>query len=161
MRLSRRDFIQVAAAMGATLAWGGPARGSRTDWREQRDLYPKASRRAIPDPHSVILWTRRPFDGAEAHVLTVEVAEDEAVQPCRSRRHRAGVRRLRLDDARPRRRPQARRASTGTGSPTRTGTAAASAERSPRRRPTIRGRSTSPSSAARTSTKASSTPIAG
>src|SRR4029079_18617876 len=30
-----------------------------------------------PDPHSVILWTRRPFDDARRHVLTVEVAEDQ------------------------------------------------------------------------------------
>ena len=29
MTLSRREFIQAAAAMGATLAWGGPARASR------------------------------------------------------------------------------------------------------------------------------------
>ncbi|HKP33218.1 MAG TPA: alkaline phosphatase D family protein, partial [Sphingomicrobium sp.] len=31
-----------------------------------------------PDASSVILWTRRPFDQGERHVLTLEVAEDEA-----------------------------------------------------------------------------------
>ena len=31
-----------------------------------------------PDPHSVILWTRRPFAQGTRQLLTVEVAEDEA-----------------------------------------------------------------------------------
>ena len=77
MTLSRRDFIQTAAAIGASLAWGGPARASRTNWRERRDLYPEGVASGDPDPHSVILWTRRPFDERRRHVLTVEVAEDE------------------------------------------------------------------------------------
>jgi alkaline phosphatase D len=78
MRISRRDFIQAAAAMGASLAWGGRARASRTSWRERKDLYPEGVASGDPDPHSVILWTRRPFDDAELHLLTVEVAEDQA-----------------------------------------------------------------------------------
>ena len=78
MTLSRRDFVQLAAAMGASLAWSGPARASRTKWRERRDLYPEGVASGDPDPSSVILWTRRPFDGGDRHVLTVEVAEDEA-----------------------------------------------------------------------------------
>jgi alkaline phosphatase D len=78
MTLSRRDFIQTAAALGASLAWVGPARASRVRWREARNLYPEGVASGDPDPHSVILWTRRPFDDGQRHVLTVEVAEDEA-----------------------------------------------------------------------------------
>src|SRR5512140_1936163 len=78
MNLSRRDFIQVAATIGASLAWLGTACRSRTTWRERRDLYPEGVASGDPDPHSVILWTRRPFDQGDRHVLTVEVAEDEA-----------------------------------------------------------------------------------
>ena len=77
MRLSRRDFIQTAAAMGAALAWGGRARASRTNWREARQLYPEGVASGDPDPNSVILWTRRPFTDDARHVLTVEVSEDE------------------------------------------------------------------------------------
>ena len=77
MTLSRRRFIEVAAAMGASLAWCGTARASRTTWREARNLYPEGVASADPDPTSVILWTRRPFDGGR-QLLTVEVAEDEA-----------------------------------------------------------------------------------
>src|SRR6188474_1204560 len=88
MTLNRREFVQLAAAMGASLAWGGSARASTTGWRERRDLYPEGVASGDPDPSSVILWTRRPFEvpGAGApgaklsgrRVLTVEVAEDDA-----------------------------------------------------------------------------------
>src|SRR5438132_3146002 len=78
MTLSRRDFIQTAAALGASLAWVGPARASRTQWRESRALYPEGVASGDPDPTSVILWTRRPFADGLRHALTVEVAEDEA-----------------------------------------------------------------------------------
>jgi alkaline phosphatase D len=78
MRISRRDFIQVAAAMGASLAWAGPEKGSAARWRERRDLFPEGVASGDPDPHSVILWTRRPFDRGQRHVLTVEVAADES-----------------------------------------------------------------------------------
>src|SRR6476646_7202920 len=98
MTLTRREFVQLAAAMGASLAWGGSARASTTDWHERRDLYPEGVASGDPDPTSVILWTRRPFQtgtgapglkedpGARAlgvksggrRVLTVEVAEDDA-----------------------------------------------------------------------------------
>ena len=61
MTLSRRDFIRTAAAIGASLAWCGPARASRTKWREARDLYPEGVASGDPDANSVILWTRRPF----------------------------------------------------------------------------------------------------
>ena len=78
MTLSRREFVQLAAAMGASLAWGGSARASTTDWHERRDLYPEGVASGDPDPSSVILWTRRPFESGGRRVLTVEVAEDEA-----------------------------------------------------------------------------------
>jgi alkaline phosphatase D len=78
MGISRREFIQTAAAMGASLAWAARARASRIDWRERRDLYPEGVASGDPDSSSVILWTRRPFDAGTRHVLTVEVAEDEA-----------------------------------------------------------------------------------
>ncbi|MBV9930968.1 MAG: alkaline phosphatase D family protein [Alphaproteobacteria bacterium] len=78
MALSRREFVQTAAALGAALAWGGRARASQLRWRERRDLYPEGVASGDPDSHSVILWTRRPFGEGQRHLLTVEVAEDEA-----------------------------------------------------------------------------------
>ena len=78
MTISRRSFLETAAALGASLAWVGPARASRIDWHERRDLYPQGVASGDPDPHSVILWTRRPFGKGTRQVLTVEVAEDEA-----------------------------------------------------------------------------------
>src|SRR5262245_21876760 len=101
MTLNRREFVQLAAAMGASLAWGGSARASTTGWHERRDLFPEGVASGDPDSSSVILWTRRPFDpgvgapgvkedpgagapGSEVvkssgrRLLTVEVAEDDA-----------------------------------------------------------------------------------
>lgn len=77
MTLSRREFIQVASALGASFAWGGNARASRVTWEERRDLYPEGVASGDPDSNSVILWTRRPFADSARHLLTVEVAEDE------------------------------------------------------------------------------------
>jgi len=76
--LSRRQFVQAAAAIGASLAWSGPARASRTKWSERRELFPEGVASGDPDPHSVILWTRRPYAQGTRQVLTVEVAEDQA-----------------------------------------------------------------------------------
>src|SRR3954453_9422650 len=78
MTLSRREFIQIAAALGATLAWSGPARASKLKWSEKRALYPEGVASGDPDSNSVILWTRRPFGDSKRHLLTVELAEDEA-----------------------------------------------------------------------------------
>jgi alkaline phosphatase D len=77
-KISRRSFLKAAAAIGASLAWVGPARGSRVRWQERRDLFPQGVASGDPDPHSVILWTRRPFADGTRQRLTVEVAEDEA-----------------------------------------------------------------------------------
>ncbi len=76
MTYSRRQFVQAAAAMGAALAWSGPSAASNTGWRERRNLYPQGVASGDPEPGSVILWTRRPFDGGGPRLLTVEVAED-------------------------------------------------------------------------------------
>jgi alkaline phosphatase D len=78
MTLTRRRFIQAAAAIGASAAWGGRARASRISWRERRDLFPEGVASGDPDSSSVILWTRRPFDQGARKILTVEVAEDES-----------------------------------------------------------------------------------
>jgi alkaline phosphatase D len=78
MTVSRRRFIQLGLAIGASVAWGGLARASRSVWRERRDLYPEGVASGDPAADSVILWTRRPFEGGGAHTITVEVAEDEA-----------------------------------------------------------------------------------
>src|SRR4029079_18077577 len=76
MRLNRREFVKQAAAIGAALAWTGPARASRTKSREARELYPARVASRETYSNSVILWTRRPFDGTARQLLTVEVAED-------------------------------------------------------------------------------------
>jgi len=77
MALSRRDFMQLAAAMGASLAWTGTARASKIKWTERRELFPEGVASGDPDPNSIILWTRRPFERGGRQLLTVEVAEDE------------------------------------------------------------------------------------
>src|SRR5919107_647194 len=76
MTLNRREFVQLAAALGASLAWGGPARASRTKWRETREGYPEGVASGDPDSSSVILWTRRPFETGTRELVTVEIAED-------------------------------------------------------------------------------------
>src|SRR6201985_3098229 len=78
MTLNRREFVTLSAVMGASRAWGGAPRASPTAWHERRDLYPEGVASGDPDPSSVILWTRRPFASGSRHVLTVEVAEDDA-----------------------------------------------------------------------------------
>src|SRR3982751_392158 len=78
MKITRRSFLKTATAIGASLAWVGPARASRVRWHERRDLYPQGVASGDPDPHSVILWTRHPFAHDTRQLLTVEVAEDEA-----------------------------------------------------------------------------------
>src|SRR5678810_665312 len=75
--VSRRSFLKSALVFGATLAMGFPARSSRVQWKERRDLYPHGVASGDPDPNSVILWTRRPFAQGTRELLTVEVAEDE------------------------------------------------------------------------------------
>src|ERR1700739_408382 len=77
--ITRRSFIEMAVALGATAAWGRPnASHSNIQWRERRDLYPEGVASGDPDSDSVLLWTRRPpKDRNTVEKLTVEVAEDE------------------------------------------------------------------------------------
>jgi len=77
MTLDRRQFVQLAAALGASFAWSGGARASSLRWRERRDLYPEGVASGDPAYDSVILWTRRPFPSGDSATLQVEVAEDE------------------------------------------------------------------------------------
>src|SRR5882757_5392022 len=78
-RVSRRQFLESAVALGATAAWGKAlAFASTVAWKERRDLFPEGVASGDPDSHSVLLWTRRaPIDDAAVSKLHVEVAEDE------------------------------------------------------------------------------------
>src|SRR5512144_575314 len=79
-RLTRRAFLQMAAILGASAAWGNPfPKASQVHWRERRDVYPEGVASGDPDSHSVLLWTRRsPSISPPAPTLTIEVAEDDA-----------------------------------------------------------------------------------
>ena len=79
-RVSRRDFLAQASALGAALAFGqASARQRRGPLVERRDLYPQGVASGDPAPDSVILWTRRePDRDATRHRLAVEVADDAA-----------------------------------------------------------------------------------
>jgi alkaline phosphatase D len=84
--ITRRSFLEMAAAMGATAAWGSPfGAKSHIAWRERRDLFPEGVASGDPDSNSVLLWTRRPpaeKPGENSSLklngikLNVEVAED-------------------------------------------------------------------------------------
>lgn len=78
-RPNRRRFILSAAAMGASAAWSARAQPSKIAWSERRELYPQGVASGDPGPDSVILWTRRPGEGA-AVALTLELAEDQGFQ---------------------------------------------------------------------------------
>ncbi len=78
--LTRRKFAKAAAAAGAVLALGKGSAAAPA-WRERRDLYPQGVASGDPAPDSVLLWTRRQPAGDDprtAHLLTVELAKDQA-----------------------------------------------------------------------------------
>jgi len=82
MTTTRRSFLKMAVAMGATAAWGNPLSAkSPIAWHERRDLFPEGVASGDPDNNSVLLWTRRAMsDGTSNDLsvkLNVEVAEDE------------------------------------------------------------------------------------
>jgi alkaline phosphatase D len=81
-RLTRRELLAGAAAMGATLAWGAPrASRSRIGWVERRDLFAQGVASGDPGVDSVLLWTRASAAGrADVVELVVEVAEDAAFE---------------------------------------------------------------------------------
>lgn len=76
--ITRRSFLGMAAALGATAAWGSPfGTKSQITWQERRDLYPEGVASGDPDSNSVLLWTRRPLaDENLSTNVNVEVAED-------------------------------------------------------------------------------------
>lgn len=78
MKVTRRAFLQTAAALNATAVWCQGARArSRVSWQERRDLFPEGVASGDPDFHSVLLWTRRnPSLEHPVERLIVEVAED-------------------------------------------------------------------------------------
>lgn len=77
-RPNRREFAALAAAFGATLAFG-PGEAFAAPWRERRAAFPQGVASGDPDAHSVILWTRRePEAGVSSYRLAVEIAADPA-----------------------------------------------------------------------------------
>jgi alkaline phosphatase D len=84
--ITRRTFMGLAAAVGATASWSSPfGTESHIAWRERRDLFPEGVASGDPDSSSVLLWTRRPLSNEKlsgksgatlAQMLNVEVAED-------------------------------------------------------------------------------------
>jgi alkaline phosphatase D len=85
MPINRRDFLALATALGASLAWcGRVAASSRVVWRERRERFAEGVASGDPQADSVILWTRwsagaaRAPDATASARLLLEVAEDEA-----------------------------------------------------------------------------------
>ena len=78
--ITRRVFLEMAAAIGATAVWGEAfASPSATGWRERRELFPEGVASGDPDPGSVLLWTRYPQTTKDSIAeLQVEVARDQA-----------------------------------------------------------------------------------
>jgi alkaline phosphatase D len=78
--MTRRSFMEMAVALGATAVWGQPmAVRSKVDWHERRSIYPEGVASGDPESNSVLLWTRRPpIEGNVVEKLTVEIAEDES-----------------------------------------------------------------------------------
>jgi alkaline phosphatase D len=78
-RYNRRQFMVAASAIGASLAWSSAgAKPSRVKWTERRDLYPEGVASGDPAHDSVMLWTRRRYEGRDSAQLLVEIAEDSA-----------------------------------------------------------------------------------
>jgi alkaline phosphatase D len=79
-RMNRRTFVQLALSLGATAAWGASSGApSALAWTERRDLFPEGVASGDPEPTSILLWTRRPFDAQRSQsILRVEVAQDLA-----------------------------------------------------------------------------------
>jgi alkaline phosphatase D len=74
--VTRRSFLEMALALGASAAWGNAfASPSSLRWNERRDLYPEGVASGDPDSTSVLLWTRHT---PNAKNLRVELAEDES-----------------------------------------------------------------------------------
>jgi alkaline phosphatase D len=78
-RVTRRRFLATAAALGAAPLWAGKKRkiSPAATSHERRDLYPEGVASGDPQPDSVLLWTRRPYENGTGGRLLVEVAEDD------------------------------------------------------------------------------------
>ncbi|HEY6178915.1 MAG TPA: alkaline phosphatase D family protein, partial [Kofleriaceae bacterium] len=75
---NRREFLELAAVLGASLALGCQ-RGVAPRWTQRAEYFPQGVASGDPDDRSVILWTRRPpVSGSTAQRVTVEVAGDPA-----------------------------------------------------------------------------------
>ena len=76
--MDRRQFVASAASLGVVGIWAtrSAAAASHVGWREDRAAYPQGVASGDPDEHSIVLWTRRPFDAGDRQMLTVEVALD-------------------------------------------------------------------------------------
>ena len=80
-RPTRRQFLELAAVLGAPLALSSCARTSPLRWTRRSDHFPEGVASGDPEPTSVLLWTRRPpVGGSAARHVTAEVAEDQAFQ---------------------------------------------------------------------------------
>ncbi|HXJ90492.1 MAG TPA: alkaline phosphatase D family protein [Candidatus Binatia bacterium] len=79
--ISRRDFLAMAAVLGAEAAWGRSfSTPSKISWRESRDLFPEGVASGDPDSNSVLLWTRHAPQPKPVKELIVEVALDQTFQ---------------------------------------------------------------------------------
>ena len=79
MTFNRREFLTMAAVIGANAAWGrGSGSPSSVAWQERRDLYPEGVASGDPDSNSILLWTRRAPASLPVEELTVEIALDES-----------------------------------------------------------------------------------
>ena len=86
---TRRQFLQAASAVGATLALGATrALAKVATWTERREFYPQGVASGDPAPDSVILWTRlqpKPGDPRETHTIFLEVAKDREFKKIETR----------------------------------------------------------------------------
>ena len=77
---TRREFRELAGALGASLAFGCQHRAPLR-WTLRADYFPQGVASGDPDEHSAVLWTRRPpVAGDVARRVTVEVASDAAFE---------------------------------------------------------------------------------
>src|SRR3954471_21896805 len=77
---TRREFLELAGALGASLALGCQHRAPLR-WTLRADYFPQGGASGDPDEHSAVRWTRRPpVAGDVARRLTVEVASDAAFE---------------------------------------------------------------------------------
>jgi alkaline phosphatase D len=78
--MNRRTFVKLAAAMGATAAFGDLfGKPSKIPWQERRDFFPEGVASGDPDDSSVLLWTRygKPTTDKSCE-LRAEVSEDQS-----------------------------------------------------------------------------------